>query len=158
MKNQIILWCMFVVPWLSLFFMKKEDIRRFMPVGLFSSLTSIIIVEIGISLNWWTVNESAWPIRSVSYLLGLNPIVTIWIMKFLYKRFILYVITDVCFNLGFTFIFLDYFLQRLGIFIFTGTLPVLTFILTSVHGVLLYGYQIWQEKILAHPYRESKDR
>jgi hypothetical protein len=156
MSNQLLLWSVFVVPWLTLFLMRKEDIRRFLPVALFSALSSIIIVEIGITLNWWAANETAYPLRTLSYLLGLNPIITMWMMRFLYRKFFLYIAIDAAFNLGFAFVFLGYLLQRRGIYIYTGTGPFFTFFLTTAHGILLYVYHMWQQAIFAHSYTNSK--
>ncbi len=34
MSNQILLWSVLILPWLTLFFMKKEDIKRLMPASL----------------------------------------------------------------------------------------------------------------------------
>ncbi|WP_371363653.1 hypothetical protein [Sporomusa rhizae] len=43
MSNQTILSSIFILSWLSLLFMKKEDIKRFFPVGLFATVTSAMI-------------------------------------------------------------------------------------------------------------------
>ncbi|MDD4766077.1 MAG: hypothetical protein PHF87_00640 [Desulfotomaculaceae bacterium] len=51
MNNQLILWSMMLLPWLTLFLMKRDDLKRFMPVGLLGAITSMIAAEAGISLK-----------------------------------------------------------------------------------------------------------
>jgi hypothetical protein len=67
---------MFILPWFTLFFMKRDDIKRYMTVALFATITSILIVEIGDTLRWWVVKETANPLHSLSYLYETNPVIT----------------------------------------------------------------------------------
>ncbi|NQD65018.1 hypothetical protein HP456_03700 [Bacillus haikouensis] len=99
MSNQMILWSIFIVPWFTLFLMKKEDVKRYMPVGLFAIFTSALILEAGVSLEWWKYNETAFPLQNISYLYGAIPVATMWIIKFTYGRFWLFVVADFLLNL-----------------------------------------------------------
>jgi hypothetical protein len=47
MNNQIILWALAIVPWLPMFFMRKENLKRFMPTALLSVVMSLLVVQIG---------------------------------------------------------------------------------------------------------------
>ncbi|WP_269083310.1 hypothetical protein [Ornithinibacillus contaminans] len=40
MLNQVILWGILIAPWLTLFFMKKDAIKRYMPVAIFASIVN----------------------------------------------------------------------------------------------------------------------
>lgn len=62
MRNQVLLWVMVIVPWLSLFLMKKEDIKRYVPAGLFSSFLLVILQEVGVANNWWYFRETIYPL------------------------------------------------------------------------------------------------
>jgi hypothetical protein len=158
MSNQVILWAMFIVPWLTLFLMKMEDIRRLMPLALFSALTSVIIHEVGISLRWWEVLEMAYPLQLLPYLIGLHPVLTMWIFKFTFRKFWLYMAVEAVTNLGFNSLFLGYFLPLRGILHFVDLSGIAAFCLTMSHGIILYGYQLWQERIIAHPYRQAENK
>ncbi|MBP2636792.1 MAG: hypothetical protein H6Q72_2699 [Firmicutes bacterium] len=155
MSNQVVLWSMIIVPWLTLFFMKKEEIKRFMPVALFSVITSIVIVEVGQTLGWWIVRETAYPLKTVSYLFGLNPVMTIWLFHFLYGRFWRYVAIDLILNFGFVFLFLVHFIASRGITQRLDITPLQNVLLSTLHGVLLYGYQMWQEGVLVRSKRTN---
>lgn len=146
MRNQIILWAMLLVPWLTLFFMKREEIKRYISVGLFSAATSIIIHDVGIRLGIWAVQDIAYPFYSLeTYLFGLFPVVTMWVLKFTYGRFWIYMGTNAILDLGFNFFFIGYILPSLGIVSFVGGTPFRGWFITIGHAILVYGFQMWYE-------------
>ena len=55
MSNETILWATLILPWLSLIFMPKEDIKRYISVGLLSTILCIIVIEAGIRHDWWNI-------------------------------------------------------------------------------------------------------
>lgn len=145
MINQIIAWSMFVVPWLTLFFMKRADIKRFMPAALFGTVLTTIIYDIGIRLNIWTLKENVFPFNEMMPLhYGLMIALTLWILKFTYGRFGLYFATNLITDIGFNFVFMGIFLPARGI-LTLNVPPYQTLIITIIHAALIYGYQIWQE-------------
>jgi hypothetical protein len=124
--------------------MNKKDLKRFMPVTLFTAVTSGIIYEIGIMVGVWYFKEIAYPF--VMY--GLLPAGAIWIFRFTYGRFGLYLVTNAIIDLVFAFIVIPW-VSRMGL-IGMGTWSyVIIYIITFGHACLLYGYQIWQETIFA---------
>lgn len=148
MSKQILLWAMVILPWFTLIFMKKEDIKRFMPVGLFSSLISIIAVEIGQNLGWFAFGETAYPFKTPAYIWGLNIVTTIWLFYFVYGRFWLYLMIDTALNFGFIYLFHVYLLGKMGVFHEVGITPWENALITTAFGVLTYGYQVWQDDAL----------
>lgn len=147
MSNQAILLAVFIFSWLTLLFMKKEDIKRFMPVGLFATVTSAIILEAGITFGWWVYPVKLYPLQNVPYLYGPIPVATIWLFKYTYGRFWLYIGADFLLNLFYTLVFEDYFLGNRGAIQFQNVSPMLDVFMTSALGVIIYAYQIWQEGI-----------
>jgi hypothetical protein len=148
MNNQILLWSTLIVPWLTLFFMAKENIKRWMPVALFSALTSVLAVELGENLGWFIYGEAAYPLRTPSYIIfGLNIVTTMWLFYFLYGRFWRYIVIDTVLNFGFIYLFHVYFLGSRGLFHEVGLTPLQNALIVTFVGVLAYGYQIWQEEI-----------
>lgn len=150
MSNPILLWSMLILPWLTLFFMPKENIKRWTPVALFSALTSVLAVELGENLGWFIYGEAAYPLRTPSYIIfGLNMVITMWLFYFLYGRFWWYVIIDTILNFGFIYLFHVYFLGSRGLFHEVGLTPLLNALIVTFVGLLVYGYQMWQEEIFA---------
>lgn len=139
---------MFFIPWLSLFFMKKEEVKRWMPVAVFAALLSMVIHDIGVTLGFWATLEAPFPFYQIlPYYLGFMPVLTIWVFKFTYSRFGLYMATNIILDIGFNFILLNYFLPSRGIFNFNLP-PLLSLPITLTHAVVIYVYQIWQDNVL----------
>jgi len=158
-NNQILMWSMLFLPWLTLFFMKKEEIKRFMPVALFSALTSVFAVEMGESLGWFIYGETTYPLRTSSYhIFGLNCVTTIWLFHFVYGNFRKYIIIDVVLNFGFIYLFHVYFLGSRGIFHEVGITPFINVLITTTVGALVYAYQMWQEGIFVRYERTERTK
>ncbi len=157
MNNQILMWSMLFLPWLTLFFMSKEEIKRFMPVALFSALTSVLAVEMGESLGWYIYEQTTYPLRTSSYLIfGLNCVTTIWLFHFIYGNFGKYIFIDLLLNLGFIYLIHIYLLGSRGIFYEVGLTPFINALITTAVGALIYAYQMWQEGIFVQ--YESTER
>ncbi|WP_215828954.1 hypothetical protein [Pelorhabdus rhamnosifermentans] len=147
MSNGIIMWSMFFIPWLSLFFMKKEEVKHWMPVAMFAVVLTTIIHDVGTTLGFWATRESTFPFyEMMPYYYGFMPVLTLWVFKFTYGRFWGYLITNTILDIGFNFFLLSYFLPSIGIFDFNIS-PVLSLPITLTHAIVIYGYQIWQDDI-----------
>lgn len=150
MSNQVLLWSMLILPWLTLFFMPKDSIKRWTPAALFSAVTSVIAVQMGENLGWFIYEESTYPLGTGYYIIfGLNMVTTMWLFYFVYGRFWLYMAIDVLLNIGFIFVFHVYFLGSRGLFHEVGITPLINASITTFDGALVYAYQMWQEGIFA---------
>lgn len=165
-----VLWLLVILPWFTLFFMKKEEVRRFLPVGLFAALTSLVIADVGSTLNLWILRENVYPFGTLfPYHLGASIVITMWLFKWAYGRFIRYLGLDAVFNLANAFLLLPW-LAVLGIrenlaISYTGIL-----VINTLHGILLYGFQVLYEGLpvrdplislqpaAAKPYQEERLR
>ncbi len=149
MNNQVLTWLMFIAPWFTLFLMRKEDLKRFMPVALFTAILSAIISDMGYTFGLWTIGEKIYPFSYLSpHLFGPLLVITLWVFKFTYGRFWLYMITNTILDIGFNFLFLGYFLPARGI-LFMNVHPIRTLPITLIHAAIAYGYQMWQAEIFA---------
>lgn len=150
MSNQVILWSMLILPWTTLFFFDKNDLRRFMPVAMLSIVITSILMETGITLGWWQVKQTLYPLnQTLPYIYGLAPVVTLWLFKYTYKRFSRYLAVDTFINLFFAYLFTPW-LESRGIKDFnTGSLSL--FLILTAITILLYIYQMWQEQGLKQP-------
>lgn len=151
MSNQVLLWSILILPWLTLSFMPKESIKRWTPVALFSALTSVLAVELGENLGWFIYGQAAYPLRTPSYIIfGLNIVITMWLFSYLYGRFWRYIVIDTVINFGFIYLLHVYFLGSRGLFHEVGLTPLQNALIVTFAGILAYGYQMWQEEIFAH--------
>jgi hypothetical protein len=124
--------------------MNRRDIKRFMPVALFTAITGVLIFDVAASMNWWSITKTVFPFSFVSpHLIGFAPVVTLWLFKFTYRKWWYFLTIDAILNLGHTYIFIPYLVTR-GIML--SNIPFwYGFVLATINGILLYGYQIWQE-------------
>jgi len=153
MRNQILHWAMFIIPWLSLFFMKKDEIKRYMPVALAAIITSILIYETGIAFRWWVIGEYAYPLHLMPFHIGLFPVLTMWVFRFTFRKFWIFLLVELALNIGFDFGFLGYFLPAMGILSFEEMSRPVAVCVTTAHGLLLYAYQLCRTASLSGPVR-----
>lgn len=142
------MWSMFLTAWLTLFFMKKDKIKKWFPVGLAAIVTTTIIHDVGTTLGFWATIQPIFPFSEMlPYYYGTMPVLTIWVFKFTYGRFWLYMLVNLVLDIGFNFFLLSYFLPVRGIFEFNIN-PLFSLPITLGHAVVLYIYQIWQDDAL----------
>jgi hypothetical protein len=101
------LWTSLVLPWISLVFIKKETIKRYMPVAIFVSLLVTIIFEMAHVFKWWVMLDGLAPwgyITNVSFVYGTFLVGTIWIFYFTFHNFWLYLVTNIAIDGLFAFV------------------------------------------------------
>jgi len=130
--------------------MKKEEVKRWMPVAMFAIVLTTIIHDVGTTLGFWATQESTFPFdQMLPYYYGTMPVLTIWVFKFTYGYFGMYFVTNTILDIGFNYFLLNYFLPSRGILDFNIS-PLPSVLITLMHAVLIYGYQTWQDDILLH--------
>ncbi len=118
-----------------------------MPAALFTAVTNIIIVDMGVSWNWWTIRESIYPLNEVLPLAFAFLAMEIWILKYTYGRFLLFTVTEVL--LTFVFILLvQPWLSFRGIWVRINVTNFLAYLPAIPQFILIYLYQMWQEDAL----------
>jgi len=145
---KIILWLSLILPWLSLFLMKKQAIKRYMPVAIFVSLLVTILFEVAHAFNWWVLLDWFVPwgyITNVPFVYGAFLVGTMWIFYFTYQKFWLYLLTNIIIDAVFIFGISHFFEGRLYRFANMGRWGV--FFLMIGLTLIIYGYHAWQEDI-----------
>lgn len=152
MSNQVIVWSMLILPWLTLFFMPREDIKRWMPAALFVMVTNTIIVDVGVTWKIWETRENIYPLNEmISFVYGALPIGAMWILKYTYGRFWLYAVVQLAGSLVFI-LLVQSWLHRRGILVWideNAFAGIGAFATTLTQLILVYIYQMWQESVFA---------
>ncbi|WP_276358025.1 hypothetical protein [Cohnella caldifontis] len=161
MYAHALMWGLLVLPWISLFFLNPASIRRFMPVSIFAALLVTIVFEMAHAFRWWTILDKAiilpWGyITNTAYTYGFFFIGTLWIFKFTFGRFWLFMLTNVVIDGLFQF-GLDPLFARAGYYRFVNITHWQTFFIMVGIAVLLYLYQVWQEGSIKHQVKEQDD-
>jgi hypothetical protein len=148
---KFILLAMLILPWLSLIFINKYSLKRFMPVAILASLLVTIIFELGYVYSWWKVQAELVPwdkITSVPLVYGFFLVGTIWIFRFTFGRtFWVYIIVNILMDGFYSFIGLNI-LIRLGIYKLVNMDNFGIFMLMILLAVIIYPYQKWQDSIM----------
>lgn len=148
MSNQVLLWVMVIVPFLSLSLMDKEDIKRYIPAGLFSSFLLVILQEVGVANNWWYFRETIYPLAVFTpFTESVDLIVPMWVLRFTYGRFWYYIVVEIVGNVVFFFMILPWFASR-GIMSWPAYAGVIAFSFATVINLLVYRFHMWQEGAL----------
>lgn len=145
MNNQVIIWLLLIVPWLSLLLIKKDDIRRYLPSAFFTVFACIVIYFSGIYAELWYSRAVAFPF----VICGLMPVITLWVFKFSYGHFLKYIVLNSILDLGFAFVILPWF-AHIGIFGMRPFTSIIALFTTLALAAIVYGYQKWQEKLIMH--------
>ena len=149
MFNKVILWLLFIAPWLSLFFMKKEGIKRFMPVTLFTALLVTIIYEIAYTYEWWELKVTIVPwghITNVSYAYGSFMIGTIWIFYLTFKKFWLYLAANMVVD-GLDAFLIREFMESRSIIHYINISKFNLFLLMLTLSLIAFGFQVFYERV-----------
>lgn len=146
---KVTLWIAFILPWFTLIFMKKERIKRFMPVTIFTCLLVTIVFDIGYTYKWWVIHTYIFPwgfISDTSFVFGLFAVSTIWIFHLTYERVWLYFITNFVIDLVYSMVGFKA-LKTANIATIQNIKEWQVFLLYFSLAIIIFLYQRWQETI-----------
>lgn len=153
MKNTKYLKCflllMMISPWLSLPFMGRRSIKRFLPASLFISLIVTFEDVIAKKRRWWWWYESFHPKLSgiVPFVWGPFIVGSLWILKLTFGKFIKYIILNLIIDTMFIYFLVDW-LRRLGFASLVRMKKYQLSLLFFFKSLLLYGFQILRDRKL----------
>lgn len=144
MKKKWIMYVLLIMPWFSVFKLGMASFKRYLPTIVFSDLLIALISELSHSLKWWVVKNPIVPklATDVSFVFGPFSILNFWIFKLTYKRFWLYLITNVFADYLFAYP-LTTLAEKLGIYKMVRMTRRQLFYLCIVVAVINYLYQFF---------------
>jgi len=155
--QEIVVWSMLVVPWFTLFFMKRHLIKRYLPVTLFTALLVTYYHQLGYTQEWWVVNVNIGAFTSFTpSIFGSYFVGTLWIFALTYGNFKLYFITNLIIDAIYVFVIKVILLLNLGILEDVVAPNGHRFFVYFIFAIIIYGYQKWQEGIFNEDDFETK--
>ena len=139
--------CMVVIPWLSLIFLGKRDIKRYSIAGFVIIIFEIINHKFGQKRNWWMFFDKRKSFLTNELPFSIAPYMplSMWLLKLSYGNFKKFLGLNAIADGLFAFVFINLFkkmkivgLYRLNNFQF--------FFYLYYKAFLLYGVQYWVEK------------
>lgn len=143
----VFLWSVFIIPLVSLFFLGQKVIKRYLSVALLVTVMNVILYEVAWESNWWRYKESLFnwdKVTPVPIIFSAYWVITIWIFRFTFRKFWIYLIVNVIADSLFIFALASW-MKNVGIYSgdMSGLATTLIFISFSI---VIYFYQMWYEK------------
>lgn len=146
MFTPIFQWSILVVPWLTLPLMGGRTVRRYLPSVLFITVVNLVVNILAYHYQWWTLHKPlfAWSYMvNVPEVFGIFPVLTLWILRWTYEHFWIYLLVNLANEL--TFVYgVSYLLDNAGI---SSTQMARWLILLLMFGsaLIMYVFQKWYE-------------
>ncbi|MCP1161278.1 hypothetical protein [Bacillus infantis] len=151
MTARIILFVISLLPWISLFFVSKKTIKRYMPVTIFTSFLMTIIFQIAYTYKWWVIYEYIVPwgyMIDVSFAYGVFAVGTFWIFILTSHNLKLYLIVNLIMDVVMCYITLP-FLNKMGIAEYKNISPWQYLLVIYGLSLMIFVYHNWQKQIFS---------
>lgn len=142
---------MVLLSWLSLPLLGEKSVKRFILSSLFMSLYIIFEFRFAEKRKWWW-----FPISLKSNFLGGLPIIlgpfligSMWILKFTYGKFNLYLLVNILVDSLFTYFGMEWF-KKIGYASLVRLTKFQLSLVFLIKSFVLYGFQVIYEKFTKH--------
>ncbi|GKU82723.1 hypothetical protein [Niallia sp. NCCP-28] len=138
---------MLVLPYVFLPFIGLKSIKRFLPGALFMCLYVTFEGCIAEKRKWWWFPFTIKPnvIGELPLIFGAFFVGSLWILKYTFGKFSLYLIVNIIIDTIFTYLMIDWF-KKIGYVNLVRLSKVRLSFLFMVKSILMYGFQYIYEK------------
>ncbi|NHC40497.1 hypothetical protein G6549_10985 [Bacillus sp. MM2020_1] len=151
-KNKMILLLIMILPWLSMPFIGKRNVKRFYPGALFICVWVFVESMIANKRVWWRFYEKLTPKGTGEMPLIIGPffVGSLWILKYTFGNIIRYFFVNLIFDVLFIYPGL-FVLKKLGIasLIRLKSYQLLTIFMSK--AMIMYGFQSLANKLRKKP-------
>ncbi|WP_066303522.1 hypothetical protein [Bacillus sp. FJAT-29814] len=133
---------LFLIPWLSVFFIPKNEFKKYMPVATFGSLLALVQSILSVPFKWWTVKGGLLnkAFNDFGFIFGPFFIGTIWIFKLTYGKPWLYSLANLLMDVFLAFP-ANWLFQKLKVYKLVNFKPKHIFYTSICFALVIYGYQ-----------------
>lgn len=130
-----------ILPWLTVPFLGKNALKRHLPAAIFICTFTKIIDTYGERKKWWRFYKGIPPFDSMNFFnLGPYLVMSLWILKMTYGKFLLYIISNTILHLLFNLLGLKL-VAYSKIFSLIKLKKLQYFCINCMRALLLYGFQ-----------------
>lgn len=91
MRKAKLLLAILIVPWLTIPFVGRDSLRRFMPAAIFIAIVTKVLDGFGKKRKWWKFYHGISLLNSMDFvILGPYMVSSIWLLKVTYGKFLTY--------------------------------------------------------------------
>ncbi|WP_026572957.1 hypothetical protein [Bacillus sp. UNC438CL73TsuS30] len=149
MKNtKFLILLMFILPWLSLPLIGRKTVKRFLPSALFMCVYLMFEGMLAEKRKWWW-----FPYKIKPNVLGEMPLIfgpflvgSLWVLKFTFGKFNLYLLVNIIVDAIFTYLGLDLF-KKMGYVTLVRLSKLQLSLLFLVKSFFMYGFQVLYDKL-----------
>ena len=148
MKHRnLFLLAMLIIPWLTIPFLGRETIRKYLPSSIFITLFTKLLDIYGKKNQWWRFYPGIQRFDSMNFL-NFGPFFasSLWMLKLTYGRFFTYLISNTILHILFIYIGLKYF-KKIKVLALVNLSKPRYLVLHTVRGLLLYLFQYLKDKL-----------
>ncbi|MDF2788442.1 MAG: hypothetical protein K0S80_1540 [Neobacillus sp.] len=153
MKEKWKMYLLLIMPWLSVIKLGKSSFNRYLPTIIFSDLIIALISELSRAFKWWKVKNPIFPnlATDVSFVFGPFTVLNFWIFKLTYKRFWIYLLTNIIADYLFAYPFTTL-AEKLRVYKMVRMSRKQLFLLSVVVAIFNYLYHF----LIVEPRRKEK--
>jgi hypothetical protein len=146
-KTKLIILLMTILPWLTVPFIGKKTLKRFLPGVIFMCLYVTAEGTLAERKKWWWFPYSVKPnvLGEMPLILGSFLVGSFWILKYTYGKFSLYILVNIVIDSVFTYLALGWF-KKIGYVSLVRLTKFQLSLLFMVKSILMYGFQYIYEK------------
>lgn len=141
-KTKLIILLMTILPWFTAPFIGGKTIKRFLPGAIFMAIYVTLEGAFATKRRWWWFPTDAKPnvVGEMPLILGPFFIGSLWILKYTYKRFFLYIFVNLLVDSFFTYIMLGW-LKKIGYVSLFRINKIQLSLIFMIKTLVLYGFQ-----------------
>ncbi|CAH0347338.1 hypothetical protein EKG37_12360 [Robertmurraya yapensis] len=135
---------LFLIPWLTTFFIPKNEFKKYTPVASFAALLVVIESMLSVPFKWWTVKGGNLNkvFNDLSLILGPFFIGTIWIFRFTFGKFWLYIMVNALMDLFLAYP-INWLMQKLRVYKLVNFKSKHIFYTAISFALVIYGFQLF---------------
>jgi hypothetical protein len=156
-KTNIFVLLITIVPWISVLFIDRKTLKRFLPGAIFMAAYVTAEGYLAEKRKWWW-----FPFRVKPNVLGEIPLIlgpffvgSLWILKYTFGKFNLYLLINIIIDSLFTYLGLN-FLKKVGYVSLVRINKFQLSLIFLIKTILMYGFQVVYEKFF-HEYEHKRD-
>jgi hypothetical protein len=149
-KTKMFIILMICLPWFSIPLLGLKTFKRFLPSSIIMCLFLIAEGRYAEKKKWWW-----FPLNIKPNVLGEMPLIigpffvgSLWILKFTYGKFKLYLLTNILVDSLFTFLGLEW-LKKIGYATLVRLSKIQLSLVFLIKSFILYGSQLLYEKMFS---------
>ncbi|MDT3766390.1 hypothetical protein [Priestia filamentosa] len=146
-KTNNFIFLMTLLPWITVPFLGVNTLKRFLPSSIFMSLYLIAEGRFAEKKKWWWFPFNVKPnvLGEIPLIIGPFLVGSLWILKFTYGKFNLFLLINIIIDSLFTYIGTNLF-RKIGYATLVRLTKFQLSIVFLIKTFLLYGFQVIYEK------------